>query len=72
MSSSKRERYDRKEGKDNLRVDEYDPQIDPDLYDGYKFHKTYETIGDGRRHLWIRRNKTSRSGSHDFMISPSR
>ena len=56
MSSSKRERYDRKEGKDNLRVDAYDPQIDPDLYDGYKFHKTYETIGDGRRHLWIRRN----------------
>ena len=32
MSSSKRERYDRKEGKDNLRVDAYDPQIDPDLY----------------------------------------
>ena len=43
MSSSKRERYDRKEGKDNLRVDAYDPQIDPDLYDGYKFHSSRVT-----------------------------
>ena len=56
MSSSKRERHGRKERKDTLRVDAYDPQLDPDKYDGYKFHKTYETIGDGRRHIWIRRN----------------
>ena len=48
MSSSKRERHGCKERKD--------PKIDPELYDGYKFHKTYETIGDGHRHLWIRRN----------------
>ena len=30
--------------------------MDADLCDGYKFHKVYETIGDGRRHIWVRRN----------------
>ena len=30
--------------KDSQKIDAYDPQMDPDLYDGYKFHKTYETI----------------------------
>ena len=56
MPSSRRERHGRKERRDTLRIDAYDPQLDPDSYDGYKFHKTYETIGDGRRHIWIRRN----------------
>ena len=52
MSPSKRNG----KNKDPQNVDAYDPQMDPDLYDGYKFHKTYEAIGDGRRHIWIRRN----------------
>ena len=50
MSSSKH----CKEKKDPQKIDAYDPQMDPDLCDGYKFHKTYETIGNG--HQWIRRN----------------
>ena len=52
MSPSKRNGKD----KDPQKIDAYDPQMDPDLYDQYKFHKTYETIGDGRRHIWTRRN----------------
>ena len=42
MSPSKRNGKD----KDPQKIDAYDPQVDPDLYDGYKFHKTYETIGE--------------------------
>ena len=60
MSPSKRERHGCTERKDTLRVDAYDPQMDSDKYDGYKFHKTYETIGDGRRHIWIRRNNAEK------------
>ena len=40
MSSSKH----RKEKKDPQKIDAYDLQMDPDLCDGYKFHKAYETI----------------------------
>ena len=45
MSPSKRN----DKGKDPQKIDACDPH-------GYKFHKIYETIGDGRRHIWIRRN----------------
>ena len=31
MSSSKRERHGRKEKKDTLRIDAYDPQMDPSV-----------------------------------------
>ena len=48
MSPSKRN------GKDPQEVG--DPHMDVDPCDGYKFHKVYETIGDGRRHFWVRRN----------------
>ena len=40
MSPSKRNGKD----KEPQKIDAYDPQMDPDLYDGYKFHKTYDSM----------------------------